>query len=182
MKSISVIVMLATLGLAGCDNQQSAKSPPLEGVLAKLAGRDLCKVTQEQADDLKYFKDGFIALVGQERWSEWESYSGDCGAIEKVTVPDIGDLVLLRKVELVGNGMANTGRSAVIFSHLNGDIEAICFSDNGSNESPAQSEWVGATWRRTSKADQCGYDVNTSDKLAHLVAAKKAALEEKEDR
>lgn len=192
MKNLRIVAVVTSMALttAACDqlfppksaSKQSAGEQALKTGLpemSKFAGRDICSVA-EKLDSSEGLKKHFVGLFGEARWTTWQSYSPHCGPIEVINDPQLGELMLLEKVELVGNMGANSGQSATLFVRPNGSIEAACFANNGSDGN-ARAEWLGSRWHNTESADQCSYDIRSKDKLINLKIAMspKARLEMK---
>lgn len=75
---------------------------------------------------------------------------------------------------------ANTGLGSTLFIRLDGEVEAVCFANNGESEGPAKTDWMGIGWRKSFNGDQCGYDVKGKEAFNYLIAAKTSNSTSKE--
>lgn len=175
--SLSIVAVLSlALELSACDKAPQSRPAKQADAhnrsqdISSYAGQDICEV-DEKLDASDELKKQFIGLFGEARWNTWVTYSGDCGPIQRKTVPQLGDLLFVNRVQLVGSGGAYGNGSAVLFVHPNGKIEAACFAEDENKSGYPQTDWIGQGWHRTVFEDQCE-SKDSSEEIDNLRSAK----------
>lgn len=170
MKIQIAIVMITglALSLASCGKVSQPMDQHMD--VSSYAGVDACKV-EDKLDASDPLKRDFVSLFGKTRWTTWTSYSAaHCAPIEKISDPQLGDLLVLSRAELAGSARV-ADAFATLFIHPNGKIEAICYSDEDPDYPvPPNTMWLGHGFIRGIRDQQCD-DQPNSDKIYYLKAA-----------
>jgi hypothetical protein len=122
--------------------------------LASYVGVDQCEAAN-QLNKLEILRLSFVKLFGEEGWSAWKDWSGNCGdPIAGVTDSELGKLVILQRMQPHAAMM-----NAAIISTLDGDVVAACMTtDDGKS-----AQWRGFGWAGVRSGEACYGGMGSND-------------------